>query len=250
MAGLLFGRKEPDAETLRPVRILVYGDSLSWGWVPQRSFIPAERFPADRQWPRVMGEALGPGFEVVVDAMPGRTTDVDDPLAPQIPGVGTNGNACLPATLAAHLPLDLVVLMLGSNDCKPQFARSAFRIAVGAGHLIDTVQRSADLFGTLWLTNSAPKVLLVCPPPFGSIIRAADDLYAGAVERSAGLSAAYAQVAAAARVAYFDSGTVVSSDGEDGVHLSGDSQRTLGIAMADQVRTVLATPPSRTTTIG
>ncbi|MFO1036530.1 MAG: GDSL-type esterase/lipase family protein [Geminicoccaceae bacterium] len=240
MAGLLFGRKEPDAETEQPVRVLVYGDSLSWGWVPQRTFIPAERFPSDRQLPRVMGESLGPAYEVVIDAMPGRTTDVADPLAPQIPGVSTDGNACLPATLAAHLPLDLVVLMLGSNDCKPQFARSAFRIAVGAGRLIDTVQRSADFFGTLWLTNSAPRILLVCPPPFGDIVRAADDLYAGAVERHDGLAAAYAQVAAAAGVAYFDAGSVVTSDGVDGVHLSGESQRTLGIAMADQVRTVLS----------
>ena len=136
--------------------------------------------------------------------------------------------------------LDLVVLMLGSNDCKPQFARSAFRIALGAGRLIDTVQRSADFFGTLWLTNPAPRVLLVCPPTFGDLVRAADDLYTGAVERHDGLAAAYAQVAAAAGVAYFDAGSVVTSDGVDGVHLSGESQRTLGIAMADQVRTVLS----------
>ena len=110
-----------------------------------------------------MGTALGPGYEVVVDAMSGRTTDSQDPLAPQIPGVGTNGNECLPATLGAHLPLELVVLTLGANDCKPQFARSALRIALGAGRLIETVQRSANFFDTLWLSNPAPWVLLVCP---------------------------------------------------------------------------------------
>ena len=240
MAGLIFGRAEQEPEPDRPKRVLVYGDSLSWGWVPQRTFIPSQQFPPDRQWPKVMGTALGPGYEVVVDAMSGRTTDADDPLAPQIPGVGTNGNECLPATLAAHLPLELVVLMLGANDCKPQFARGALRIALGAGRLIETVQRSANFFDTLWLSNPAPQVLLVCPPPFGSFVRASDKLFAGAAERADGLAVAFAHVAAAARVAFFDAGTVVQCDGVDGVHLTGKSQQTLGLAMAEQVRAVLA----------
>jgi lysophospholipase L1-like esterase len=237
VAGVIFGRAEPKPD--RPKRVLVYGDSLSWGWVPQRTFIPSERFPSDLQWPRVMGAALGAGHEVVVDAMSGRTTDAADPLAPQIPGIGTDGLACLPATLAAHLPLDLVVLMLGSNDCKPQFARGALRIALGAGRLIETVQRSANLFGTLWLTNPAPPVLLVCPPPFGRFVGAADKLYAGADERAQGLAAAFAHVAAAAGAGFFDAGSVVACDGVDGVHLTGESQRKLGLAMADQVRAAL-----------
>jgi lysophospholipase L1-like esterase len=237
VAGLIFGQGEPPPEACR--RILVYSDSLSWGWVPQRTFIPAERFPDAMQWPKVMGAALGPGYGVVVDAMSGRTTDAADPLAPQIPGVGTDGLACLPAVLTAHLPLDLVVLMLGANDCKPQFARSALRIALGAGRLIETVQRSADLFGTLWLSNPAPRVLLVCPPPFGRLVRAADRLLSGAGERAEGLAAAFAHVAAAAGVPFFDAGSVVRCDGVDGVHLTGESQQRLGIAMAGQVRAVL-----------
>ena len=64
----LFRRAEPAPEPAGPTRILVFGDSLSWGWVPQATFIPAERFPPDRQWPRVMGEALGPDYEVIADA--------------------------------------------------------------------------------------------------------------------------------------------------------------------------------------
>lgn len=240
MAGMLFGRPDATLAAERPKRVLVFGDSLSWGWMPQRTFIPSERFPDELQWPKVMGAALGPSCEVVVDAMSGRTTDADDPLAPQIPGVGTNGNECLPATLAAHLPLDLVVLMLGANDCKPQFSREAFRIALGAGRLIETVQCSANLFGTLWLTNQAPRVLLVCPPPFGKFVRAADKFFSGADERAIGLAAAYAYVAAAAKVGFFDAGTVVHCDGVDGVHLTGESQRKLGLAMADQVRIALS----------
>jgi lysophospholipase L1-like esterase len=231
------GRKD-SAPPDRPKRVLVYGDSLSWGWVPQTTFIPAERFPPADRWPEVMAAAVG--CELVVDAMAGRTTDAADPLAPTIPGVGTDGHACLPATLVAHLPLDLVVLLLGSNDCKPQFGRGAFRIALGAGKLVDTVQNSANLFGTYWLTYPAPEVLLVCPPPFGPLISAARELFKGADGRAEALAAAYAAVAAAAGAAFFDAGTVVHCDGTDGVHLTAESQRALGLALAGPVRALLA----------
>ena len=236
---MIFGRDEPDpAASSR--RILVFGDSLSWGWVPQATFIPAERFPAADRWPDVRAAGVGPGFGVVADAMLGRTPDVGAPLAPQLPGVGTNGLAALPASLAAHLPLGLVVLMLGANDLKPQFGRSALRVALGAGRLIDTVQVSANLFGTMWLTYPAPAVLLIAPPPFGKLIRAARRLYEGAEERGAGLAAAYAQVAAAAGCGFFDAGQVVRCDGVDGVHLTAAAQRTLGRAIAERVREQLA----------
>ena len=200
--------------------------------------------PETEQWPRVMAAALGDGCEVVVDALSGRTTDAADPLAPQFPGVGLDGNAALPAVLGAHLPLDLVVLMLGSNDQKPQFFRSAFRIALGAGRLIDTVQRSANMFGTLWLTNPVPRILLVCPPPFGKLVKGARAMFGGDDERAVGLPAAYAYIAAAAGVAFFDAGTVVTSDGVDGVHLTGESQRRLGEALAPLVRAILTEEPA------
>lgn len=222
-----------------PKRVLVYGDSLSWGWIPQATFIPAERFPPEDQWPRVMAERLGEGWEVVVDALPGRTTDAADPLAPQIGGAGLDGLAYLPAALGAHAPLDLVVLMLGSNDLKPQFFRSSFRIALGVGRLIDVVQRSGNMFGTYWTSYPAPAVLVVCPPPLGSLAQAVGDLFTGWEDRAEGMQEAYRHVAAAAGVAYFDAGTVASCDGKDGVHLLPETQRLLGEAMAIQVRTAL-----------
>ena len=237
---MLFSRAAPpEPEPPRRKRILVYGDSVSWGWAPQTTFIPSERMPETEQWPRVMGAVLGDGYEVVVDALSGRTTDAADPLAPQFPGVGLDGNAALPAVLGAHLPLDLVVLMLGSNDQKPQFFRNAFRIALGAGRLIDTVQRSANMFGTLWLTNPVPRILLVCPPPFGKLAKSAREMFGGDDERAVGLPAAYAHIAAAAGVAFFDAGSVVTSDGVDGVHLTGELQRRLGEAIAPLVRAIL-----------
>jgi lysophospholipase L1-like esterase len=238
--AMIFGRAatpEPAADRRR--RVLVFGDSVSWGWVPQATFTPSEQLPDEQRWPCVIGAALGHGYQVVVDALSGRTIDIADPLVPQVAGVGLNGLDCLPAALAAHLPLDLVVLMLASNDLKPQFGRRAFRIALGAGRLIDTVQGSANLFGTLWYTYPSPHVPLVCPPPLAKPVKAARAMFEGSAERCRDLPTTFAHIAAAAGVPFFDAGTVVRSDGVDGVHLTGESQHKLGLAMADQIRAVL-----------
>lgn len=221
-----------------PRRILVFGDSNSWGWIPVEKAIPTERYPADTRWPGVMRNELGEGYEVVVDALSGRTTDVDDPTFPSLTGAGLNGSKALPAVIAAHLPLDLVVIMLGTNDTKAHFERSAFRIALGAGELISIAQDSGAMFGGGWYAYPAPRVLLVAPPPIGEQ-RVFGELFAGGIERSRAMASAYALIAEAAGAAFFDAGSVIETDGVDGIHFSAEAQRTLGRAMTEQVRALL-----------
>jgi lysophospholipase L1-like esterase len=222
-----------------PKRVLVFGDSNSWGWVPKEGVIPSERYPEDQRWPNVMQTALGDGYEVVVDALSGRTTDVADPSFPQLDGAGLDGDAYLPAAIAAHLPLDLVVVMLGTKDTKAMFRRSPFRIALGAGMLVDAVQRSGDMFGGGWYTYPAPKVLLVCPPPLGKLAGLTAEAFAGGEERSRGMPEPYRRIAEAAGASFFDAGTAIQTDGVDGVHFTAATQRKLGEAIAGQVRTAL-----------
>jgi lysophospholipase L1-like esterase len=222
-----------------PKRVLVFGDSNSWGWVPKEGVIPSERYPEDQRWPNVMQAALGEEYEVVVDALSGRTTDVADPSFPQLDGAGLDGDAYLPAAIAAHLPLDLVVVMLGTNDTKAMFRRSPFRIALGAGMLVDAVQRSVDMFGGGWYTYPAPDVLLVCPPPLGKLAGLTAEAFAGGEERSRGMPEAYRRIAEAAGAAFFDAGTAIQTDGVDGVHFTAATQRKLGEAMAGQVKAAL-----------
>jgi lysophospholipase L1-like esterase len=114
-----------------PKRILAYGDWLTWGWIPVHVAPPSRRYPPEGRWPGVMQEALGTGYEVIEAGLNGRTADLPDPTLPQISGSGLDGSADLPATLATHLPLDLVLIMLGTNDLKAMFDRSPFRIALG-----------------------------------------------------------------------------------------------------------------------
>ena len=229
----------PLAAQAAPKRILVFGDSNSWGWIPQATGVPSERYPPEQQWPRVMQGLLGTDYEVVIDALSGRTTDAPDPGAPMT-GAALDGSAYLPAAIAAHFPLDLVVIMLGTNDTKAVFKRSPFQIALGAGKLVGIVQSSGNMFGGGWYSYPAPRVLLVAPPPLGKQTVLAETFKGDVgVERSKGLAAVYRKIAEAAGVNYFDAASAIQTDGSDGVHFSGETQRKLGAAITEQVRAVL-----------
>jgi len=79
----------------------------------------------------VLAAQLGDGFDIIEEGLSGRTTDVDDPTDPRL-----NGSTYLPSALASHLPLDLVIVMLGTNDTKSYFHRTPFEIAMGMAKLL------------------------------------------------------------------------------------------------------------------
>lgn len=212
-------------------RILCYGDSNTWGCGPALQ-PPAHRHPAESRWPRVLGTELGPHCEVIEEGLNARTTDTQDPMQPAITGAGVDGAAYLPACLASHLPLDVVVIMLGTNDLKAHFARSPLRIALGAGRLIDIAQQIGGGIGTPY---TSPEVLLICPPPLSQMAFFADE-FVGGHAKSRALPAAYAAVAKAAGALFLDAGTVISTDGPDGLHLSAAAQIALGRAVAATLR--------------
>ncbi len=99
-------------------RVMCFGDSNTWGLVPVAT-PPSVRHPRAQRWPHVMAAALGGDVTVIEEGLNGRTTDAADPLAPLLGGAGLDGSAYFPAALASHLPLDLVIIMLGTNDTKP-----------------------------------------------------------------------------------------------------------------------------------
>jgi len=214
-------------------RVLVFGDSLTWGWTPVAPIVPTVRHPEADRWTTAMQEALGDGYDIVVDGLSGRTTNIDDPNDAKL-----NGADYLPAALAAHEPLDLVVILLGTNDTKTYLDRTAFEIGLGAGQLINMVHESP---GWDWTDYPTPQVLLISPPPLGETIDPlAEAIFEGGLEKSRALPAVYEAIAAAADESFFDAGSVVSTDGVDGIHFSARTNRALGTAVADEVMRVLA----------
>jgi len=217
-------------------RIMVYGDSNTWGWVPVESG-STTRYPADVRWPGVLKAALGPGYEIIEEGLSARTTDVPDPTLPHITGAGLDGSAYLSSALATHLPLDLVVIMLGTNDVKTMFNRSPYRIALGVGKLIDIVNQTQGGVGTSY---PAPKVLVLAPPPLGKVApESRAERWVGGNEKTKALPAFYEAIAKAGGAEFFDVGTLTSTDGVDGVHLSPEAHKAIGTGLAEKVKSIL-----------
>ena len=115
-------------------RVMCFGDSLTWGWVAVSEGSPTTRFPYHERWTGVMAAKLGSAYEIIEEGLSARTTSIDDPVDPRL-----NGSAYLPAAVASHLPLDLVIIMLGTNDTKSYYRRTPYEVAVGMSKLVAQV---------------------------------------------------------------------------------------------------------------
>jgi lysophospholipase L1-like esterase len=208
--------------------ILCYGDSNTWG---AEAADDSQRFPWPVRWPGVLQRELGDGCHVVEDGLGGRTTVYDDPLKPF-----HSGKEFLAPALEAHAPLDLVVLMLATNDISYAHLTAA-DAADGAGELAHLIQRCE-----LGPGGAAPGVLLVCPPPVGPFRNNwRPELWegVGADEKSRALPREFARVASALGVPWLDAGAVISTSPLDGWHLEASQHELLGVAVAARVRELL-----------
>ena len=202
--------------------ILCYGDSNTHGTCPMQDVDDIRRFGRQQRWPGVLQIKLGPDWNVIEEGHPGRTTVHPDPVE----GVHKNGRAILLAVLESHRPIDHVILMLGTNDFKARFSVSAMEIASSIYLLLHDIKHS--LSGP---DRAAPDILLVCPPPIRETGFLAE-MFAGAAEKSRQLPQHLLAVAQSAEVAFLDSGQLIESDGQDGIHLDAKSHARLAGAIA------------------
>jgi lysophospholipase L1-like esterase len=207
--------------------IVCYGDSNTHGADP----VSGERLAREVRWPGVMRASLGEGYEVIEEALSGRTTTWDSPIAPY-----RNGGAYLMPCLLSHRPIDLVIIMLGTNDLKRIYGLTAPEIASSVGALVDIARSSLAGPGAF-----PPAVLVVAPVPLGEPTIASELWGFGAArEESTRLARLYREVARQHGAAFFDAGSVATVSPEDGVHLDPVAHASLGQAMAVAVRDVLA----------
>jgi lysophospholipase L1-like esterase len=209
--------------------IMCYGDSNTWGCIPLTGLQPPRRYAPAQRWPGVLRRELGDGYWIVEEGLNGRTTVWDDPLEPS-----RSGKELLMPCLMTHQPVDLVIVMLGTNDLKGRFGVGARDIAAGAGLLLDIVRASRCGPG-----ESPPQALLVCPPPVGRLGLFAEE-FAGAVERSRDLARHCAAAADARSCPWIDAGAHVRSSDNDGIHLDAPNHERLGVVVAQHVRLLLA----------
>jgi lysophospholipase L1-like esterase len=200
--------------------------------MPIGQVVPTTRYPFEQRWTGVCAAQLGKNFEIIEEGLSGRTTDLDDPSDPRL-----NGSAYLPAALASHLPLDLVILQLGTNDTKTYFHRSAYEIAFGMSKLLVQVGTSAGGVGTAY---PAPGVLVIAPPPLGTMTDPwVQATFEGAHAKSRELAGHYAALAEFFKVDFLNAGEFLTTDGVDGIHLTAQNNIALGSAIAEKVKIIL-----------
>ncbi|MEK4239293.1 GDSL-type esterase/lipase family protein [Paenibacillus sp. FSL H7-0714] len=102
--------------------IVCFGDSNTWGYDAETD----QRFNDEIRWTGLLHAELGDAYRVIEEGLPGRTSVSDDPLFEGLAGI-----SYLYPCLMSHAPLDLVVIMLGTNDTKEIFALTSYNIAQG-----------------------------------------------------------------------------------------------------------------------
>ena len=215
------------------MRVMVYGDSNSWGTPPDGS---DTRFGKGIRWPTVMAAELG--AILIEEALPGRTTVHDDP---EMLGHVMNGLQHLPVALKSNSPLDLLLIMLGTNDFKARFRPAATRIAGNIGKLVTCARQVGGGVGP-WSEAIPPRIAIIVPPTLSESVNNPDwdrrDEWRGGQKASLTLAKEMADLAEVIGVPVFDAEKVVSGTTEDPIHLDAKGHQTLGRAVARWLQTL------------
>ena len=211
-------------------RIMVYGDSNSWGFVPVSGAM-GDRYDETVRWPAVMRSMLGIDYEVIEENISGRSTVFDDPFVEN-----RNGLKTIDACLMSHMPLDLVIIMLGTNDLKRFHNATPMMITKGLSVLCDRILA----FGAGRRGND-PRFLIISPPEIGKNIR--NSTFAGyydenAVRYSRELGDYFEQMAEEYEFDFLRASEVVSPSEEDAVHLTPEDHRALAAAVTAKVKRI------------
>jgi lysophospholipase L1-like esterase len=205
--------------------VLVYGDSLTWGIVPNTR----KRFPFDERWPGILENKLtelGHRVRLTENCVNGRRTIWEDPFKP-----GRNGLAGLAQCVEMHSPLALVILMLGTNDF--QFSHpynNAWSAAQGIATLVNEIRKAPIEPGM-----PVPTILVICPPPIHSPQGVLAEKFSGAELKCAGLADAYRAICSELGCHFFEAASVTSSSRVDGIHLDAEQHLALRRALVDVV---------------
>ena len=214
--------------------IVCYGDSNTWGFMPKK-IAPdwsGNRFAPDVRWTGVLQRMLGEDYRVVEEGLNARTTMFDDPL-----GEYRNGLKYIDICLLTKMPVDLVVLMLGTNDVKEFLSVTPFAIAKGIARLVEQVQKSG-----CGPSGTPPKVLVISPANMGAGLKDAwpgDEFGMGALEKDRALAQYYEKTACEMSVHFLDAAKFVSADNADCVHLSAESHALLGEKVYEKTKEIL-----------
>lgn len=212
--------------------ILCLGDSNTFGYCadPSDCADGGSRFNEDERWTCRLQAALGPDCLVTEEGLGGRTTVFPDPLHESMDALSV-----LYALLKSHEPVDLLIIMLGTNDTKERLGMNAACIALGMDRLVRKAQ-ATDCWG-----EHAPNILIVCPPPILPLMEQAEcgaPMGRGCVEKSRELPKYLSATARQLGCHYLDAAPCQFNP-VDGMHLTRQGHAQLAQMLAELAPTLL-----------
>ncbi len=210
-------------------QILCYGDSNTYGLIPGT----ADRYPWNVRWTGILANKINEDqktnsdneekYHVIEEGLCGRTTTFDDVLRP-----GRNGSDLLPIILETHRPIDLIILMLGTNDCKTVYNADAGVIGKGIEKLIDQIEAG----------DPAAKILLISPIYLGKGVWEEGfdrEFNKRSVEVSQELGDVYQKIARQRNISYLNASDFASPSEKDREHLDEEGHKALAQAVYKKV---------------
>ena len=210
--------------------IVCFGDSNTHGY---NSF-DGGRFSEHERWPCVLERLLPKDYAVKEEGLSGRTTVFSDPLFE-----GLDGLSYIFPCLMTHEPVDLLIIMLGTNDTKERFCVNPENIAKGLGRLLQKAVSARDAW------RSSPNILVITPPPIEEGYETSDigsEMGRGCAEKSRRLAPLFKETAELNNCHFLDTGSVegVHMAPYDHMHLSKDSHRLLAQRLAQEIPGLIA----------
>lgn len=213
--------------------IVCFGDSNTHGYCadPADSRSGTDRFDESERWTHLLQAQLGADYLVLEEGLSGRTTVFPDPLHESMAGLDV-----ITSTLMSHEPVDLLVIMLGTNDTKERLGVNAPCIAIGMERLVRKAQ------SVLCWRDGKPNILIVCPPhilPEMERCPGGAAMGNGCVEKSRALSPYLEATARATGCAFLDAEGVAEFNHVDGMHLTARGHRQLAEKLAQLIPEVV-----------
>lgn len=216
--------------------ILCFGDSNTHGYVPLWSAAETERrYDENTRWPASMRRRLGAEYRVIEEGLNGRTTIYTPEDQPY-----KNGENYLLPCLLSHKPIDLVILMLGTNDLRMRFGVTLETLGEGLHRLIDLI-RANPVCGA---GGESPKILVISPihvgKPDGEKNLYIDRGEERGVQLSRAFAGVYQTIAEKTGCGFLDASIYAASSVKDGLHMEPDGHDRLSRAVTEMVRQMLA----------
>lgn len=211
--------------------ILCFGDSNTYGLSPEWVHGKFGRHDINIRWTGRLQKQLGPEYRIIEEGLNGRSTVFDDPTGPYRCGIDY-----FQPCVESHNPLDLIIIMLGTNDTKGMFNAGPMEIAMGLSRLIQVAKNPA-----IYMGSPVPKVLIAVPVPIGeAALGGADGITTREmIDKSKALAPAYKRIADMYGCEYIDLGQITETAPYEGVHLTAESHALIADAFEKKIREIL-----------